>query len=103
MKQRLLLMVLSLGMCGIMGFAQEKEYKVGEDGFEWYKVKRVVNGEKRYGAEDRYGNMIVPTEYTSMYYRSNNNPLLTGFGPEKGKYRAWYSKSGKCIVPYSRG
>ena len=124
MKQRLLLMVLALGMCSISVSAQQKkrtpvkkttttakpatpttskEYKVGNDGFEWYKVKKVVNGEERYGAEDRYGNMIVPTEYSGMWYRSDDNPILTGFGPSKGEYKAWYSKSGKCIVPYSRG
>ena len=104
MKQKvLLLLVLALGMCGTAGFAQEKEYKVGEDGFEWYKVSRTVNGQEKYGAEDRYGNMIVPVEYDFMFYSSDDNPLLTGFKPKKGKFQAWYSKSGKCVIPYSRG
>ena len=105
MKQKvLLLLVLALGMCGTAGFAQEKEYQVGKwDGFEWYEVSRTVNGQKKYGAEDRYGNMIVPVEYDFMFYSSDDNPLLTGFKPEKGKFEAWYSKSGKCVIPYSRG
>lgn len=102
MKQKLL-MILALEIFCAMGFAQEKEYQVENDGFEWYKVKKVVNGETKYGAEDRYGNMIVPTEYSRMWYCSDDNPIKTGFGPRKGKYKAWYSKSGKCIVPYSRG
>lgn len=117
MKQKvLLLLVLTLGMYSINGSAQtnqkasmqttpkeSREYKVGIDGFEWYKVARTVNGQKKYGAEDRYGNMIVPTEYDFMYYRSDGNPLLTGFMPEKGECKAWYSKSGKCVIPYTRG
>ncbi len=104
MKQKvLLLLVLALGMCGTAGIAQEKEYKVEDDGFEWYKVTRTVNGQKKYGAEDRNGNMIVPTEYDRIWYRSDENPLLEGFGPLKGGFRAWYSKSGKCVIPYSRG
>ena len=104
MKQKLLLMVLALGMFGMSLNAQtKKEYQVGDDGFEWYEVKKVVNGQTKYGAEDRYGNMIVPTEYDLMWYRSNSNPLKTGFCPLKGKFWAWYSKSGKCIIPYSRG
>lgn len=103
MKKNVLLIVLSLVMFSTMGIAQEKEYQVADDGFEWYKIKRSVNGEMKYGAEDRYGNMIVPTEYSDMWFRNDNNPILTGFGPKKGKYRAWYNKSGKCIVPFSRG
>ena len=104
MKQKvLLLMVLALGMCSTAGFAQEKEYQVGDDGFEWYKMTRTVNGQKKYGAEDRYGNMIVPTEYDNMWYYSDKNPILTGFQPFKGEFKAWYSKSGKCVIPYSRG
>ena len=37
MKQALLIMVLALVMHGITGSAQIKEYKVEDDGFEWYK------------------------------------------------------------------
>lgn len=94
-------MVLALGMCITPGFAQEREYKVVNDGLEWYKVTRKVNGQTKYGAEDRYGNMIVPTEYDYMWYSSNDNPQLTGFGPGKGKFTAWQNKSGKCVIPYS--
>lgn len=101
MMQKFIL-VLAMGMCCTVGLAQEKKYRK-ENGFEWYEVTKRVNGEKRYGVEDRNGNVIVPTEYTQMWYRSDPNPLLEGFGPHKGKYMAWYAKSGECIVPYTRG
>lgn len=102
------LMVLAMVMCSAMGFAQEKEYQVGEDGFEWYKVKKVVNGKQRVGAEDRYGNMIVPAEYVYIDYvdfwsRFFDDPALAGFHAAKQEGDAWYNKGGKCIVPYSRG
>ena len=104
MKQKvLLLMVLALGMCGTTGFAQEKEYEVGDDGFEWYNVKRTVNGQTKYGAEDRYGNMIVPTEYDEIqYYCDKDKPIRNVFIAIKGEYNAIYNKSGRCVIPISR-
>ncbi len=45
LKQTLLLMVLALGMCSDMGFAQKKEYHVEDDGFEWYKLRKYENGQ----------------------------------------------------------
>ena len=97
MKQKLVLMVLALLMCYAMGYAQKKTYMVLDDGFEWYLVEKVVNGKKFFGAEDRYGNMIVPTEYDAFGYS------FYGFFPEKGKYTAFYDRRGRCIVPYTRG
>lgn len=104
MKQKvLLLMVLALVACSITGIAQEKEYQVGNDGYEWYKIKHTVNGQTKYGAEDRNGNMIVPIEYDGVSYIPDDNPLCTGFLAVKDGGVGWYNKSGKCVIPYSRG
>lgn len=84
---------------------ESRQYQVENDGFEWYQVKRTVNGQTKYGAEDRNGNMIIPTEYDLIWYPPfcADFPQLTGFEVHKGEIRAWYSKSGKCIIPYTRG
>ena len=104
--------MLALGMCGTAGFAQEKEHQVDpDDGFEWYEVTKTVNGEKKHGAEDRYGNLIVPTKYEELIYMpeiENNRPIVkSGFigyiGYRKEQIAAWYNKNGKCIIPESRG
>lgn len=55
MKQTLFIVVLVIGIYNVKGSAQEKNYKVEDDGFEWYEIERVVNGEIKCGAEDRYG------------------------------------------------
>lgn len=102
MKQKvLLLMVLALGICSINLNAQTKEYKVEDDGFKWNLVWD-ENGERKYGAEDSYGNMIIPKEYSYVSYSSDRNPILTGFLCRKGDYYAWYSVNGQCIIPYTR-
>ena len=98
-KKVLLLTVLALVVCSTTGIAQEKEYQVGNDGYEWYKVKRIDNGQTKYGAEDRYGNMIVPIEYDAISYIWVEP---TGFLSKKESFWAWYNKSGKCIIPYTR-
>lgn len=125
MKRTLLLMMLALGMCSINVNAQTKkpatknttqkeatkpipkdsrEYQVGDDGFEWYKVCK--NG--KWGAEDRNGNTIVPAEYDGIMYDVGcytcvgYSPVQAGFYVRKGGHRGWYNKSGKCVIPYSR-
>ncbi len=64
MKQTLLLMVLALGMCSTIGFAQEKKYHVEDDGFEWY----LISQDGTEGAQDKYGRTILPVEYKSIFY-----------------------------------
>ncbi len=117
MKQTLLLMMLALGMCNINVSAQTKkpvrkpttqtkqkanpipkdsrEYQVGDDGFEWYKVCK--NG--KYGAEDRNGNILVPTEYNKIEYQDF---LGKGFYAKNGEYYSFYDPNGRCVIPFSR-
>ncbi len=107
MKQKvLLLMALALGMCSICADAQtEREFEVGKDGFEYYFIKKKdVNGNRKYGAEDRNGNVIIPTEYDLIHYSSyaGVDPILSGFKVWKGDYQGWYNRNGKCVIPYSR-
>ena len=119
MKQTFFIMALALGMCSINGSAQtnksvmkatasvpkdSREYQVGNDGFEWYKVCK--NG--KWGAEDRNGNVLVPMEYNGISYDAfNYNEILTtangpGFKAYKDAYISYYLKTGKCIIPYTR-
>ena len=102
MNQRLLLALLALEMFASPVFAQEKEYQIESDGYEWYRVKRTVNDQTKYGVEDRYGNMIIPVEYEGVYYPGGLDQIETGFFVSKGDYYGWYNKSGKCIIPYTR-
>lgn len=124
MKQIIIILVLSLGMCSINVSAQTKkpvrktntqmkakaklipkdsrEYQVEDDGFEWYKVCK--NG--KYGAESRDGKLIIPTEYEYVYYHSETSNSFyrypayfkVGLGGSMGAY----SVLGKCIIPITR-
>jgi len=72
MKKKVLLMiVLALGLCGNKSLAQEevkKEYYVEDDGFEWYSLYLYEDGKSKVGAEDRYGNTIVPLMFDGCHY-----------------------------------
>lgn len=110
MKQKILmLIIIAHGMGFASCFAQEKEYKLEKDGFEWYKISKISNGKKVYGAQDRNGNVIVPTEYDHIFYDDllygvgGVTPIEFGFRPSKDGYEAWFNKSGKCIIPFSKG
>lgn len=77
MKQTFLLMVLALGMCCINVSAQVngEQYRVEEDGFEWY----YVYSDKGYvGAKDKYGNTLIPTTYGDVYYHEGYDGLDIG-------------------------
>ena len=65
MRQVLFLMVLAFGMCSAIGFAQKKEYKVEDDGFEWYLI---LGQDFKQGAQDKYGNRIISAEFSSIIY-----------------------------------
>ena len=92
MKQRLLMMVLALGMLSINGSAQTKkrtpqvkrttttttkpatttttkERQVGSDGYIWYRLKKG----NLYGAQDIEGRVIIPIKYTEVEYNSGTD------------------------------
>ena len=117
MKQTLLLM-LALGMYSINVSAQtkkrtpvkkttttrtkssaatsKKEYRVELDGFEWYKVCK--NG--KYGAEDRNGTLLIPTEYNYVYYGGVYSHYFV-VGNKEG-FIGVYTPQGNCIMPITR-
>lgn len=118
----LLLIMLTLGMVSINVSAQTKtpvrkttaqtkpnpipkdsrDYQVGDDGFEWYKVCK--NG--KYGAESRDGKLIIPTEYKSVYYHAETSNSAhrypAHFKVSLGESEGAYSVLGKCIIPITR-
>ena len=123
MKQSLLLMLLALGIYCINGNAQTKkpvrktttqvsksnnlpkdsrEYQVGKDGFEWYKVCK----KGKWGAEDRIGNVLVPCEYDKIEYQEYQDyrdmTIGCGFVVVMGQYYGYYSREGKCVIPYTK-
>ena len=68
MKQFLILCALIL--MPLLATAQKKEYKVEDDGFEWYKIEQTVGGKSREGAQDKYGNTIVSPQYYIISYKN---------------------------------
>ena len=114
MKQKVLLVVFALGMCGISANTQtrqsvrkntssaktlnknSREYKIEHDGFEWYLICK--NG--KYGAESRNGSIIIPTEYTDVRYCTQGD--YEYFNVKMGGYDGIYDLNGKCIIPYTR-
>lgn len=64
-KPSLLIATICLLLCHFTVYAEiKKEYKVGDDGFEWYLITE--NGKQ--GAQDRNGNMLIPTEYKEVFF-----------------------------------
>ena len=124
MKQKTILIVLALCMCTIgvdninaqtkkpvkrtttqvrkassstkPASKNSREYKVENDGFEWYLVCK--NG--KYGAESRDGKEIVPSEYQDVHYGSMGKDSF--FYVEMNNSNGLYDTTGKCIIPYSR-
>lgn len=110
MKQRLLLVVLTLCLCCIQVNAQPKsvpedsrELKVGKDGFEWYRVCK----DGKFGVEDKDGKIIIPCEFQKIRYRSSvkigSSYTCAGFETHAGGSKGLYSIEGKCIIPNTRG
>jgi len=126
MKQKvILLMILALGMCfnNVDGQTKKpvrktttqtkdkpspivkdsREYQIGEDGFEWYKVCK--NG--KYGAEDKSGNIMVPIEYDQIdynYYDTSRGMCYAGagFSARIKNFYSYYLRNGKCVIPFTR-
>ena len=91
MKQTFLLIVLTLGMCSINVSAQKKKYKIEDDGFEWYKIFDYKNGEDKEGAQDKYGNSIIPLQkdisvlyYNGFFCIHNRTTELQGVTDKQG-------------------
>ena len=61
------MIMLALGMFSIYAKAQKKEYKVENDGFEWYKISE----NRKEGALDKHGNVIIKAEYFEIDYLGN--------------------------------
>lgn len=102
MKQKLLMMMLALGMCSIGVNAQKREHKVEKDGFEWYEI---ADKDWHYGAENVNGGMIIPYGNYYIRYNSYNNLkhfLLSTKNTEGETEYGVYNIRGKEIIPLSR-
>lgn len=91
---RNLLCVVLLFVAVVSTNAQTREYKIEDDGFEWYKVGH--NG--KFGAQDRNGNLLIPTEYDNVWYSCKG--LVVSIN--NSQFKGLYSKQGRCILPISR-
>ena len=122
MIRKLLMLVLAMVMCSMNMSAQTKkparkattqtkskakpvpknsrEYQVGKDGFEWYKVCK--NG--KYGAEDRNGKLLIPNEYNEIcYYDWLDIPGYFWVKTNRqGMGEGMYSQRGECIIPMTK-
>lgn len=61
MKKYIIMLVT---LVSLSAFGQSKIYQIEDDGFEWYLTKE---GNKC-GAQDKYGNLLIPTEYKSVQW-----------------------------------
>lgn len=104
MKQKLLLMVLVLGLFCINVSAQTKEYKVADDGFEWYLVESRDKATYMdyYGAQDKYGNTIISTIYNQLFYFNGFFNVRKGNGSNNEKWGIM-DIQGNLIVPIEYG
>lgn len=122
MIRKLGLIVLALVMCSMNMSAQTKkparkattqtkskakpvpknsrEYQVGRDGFEWYKVCR----QGKYGAESRDGKLLIPCEYEKIsYYDFLDIPGYFWVKTNRqGMGEGMYSQRGECVIPVTR-
>lgn len=103
MKQKLLLMMLVLGMCSISVAQINKELQVGDDGFKWYKT----SNDGKEGAEDMNGNTIVPCEYWMISYEGTQYDFYpkwfkVSFEEDSEWFRGAYTVNGRYIIPTSR-
>lgn len=97
MKQKLLLMVLALGMSSICVAQMTKVLQVGDDGFKWYKT----SNDGKEGAEDMNGSTIVPCEYAWIMYIGSYDWQPKWFCVADESEGA-YTTNGRCIIPTSR-
>ena len=119
MKQTLLLLVLALGMFCINMDAQTKKQsatkrttmrrstnsqqggqimkfrQVGEDGYVWYKMKKV----NLCGVRDSEGNNIIPIKYSFVDYRVSEYTGTHFFYVADGEYKGAYTREGTCVIP----
>ncbi len=101
MKQKLLLLVLTLGMFSLNSNAQNKELQKADDGFEWYLVSQ--NG--KYGATDVNGKTLIPVEYDKCAYQPMSDPKKYGVGCFKVKkedFIGCYTVEGENVIPVTK-
>lgn len=88
-------------------------YEVEDDGFEWYELS---NGYCNHGAQDRYGNLLIPIQeqqfvyYINGYFeisRTNADKELRGLVNKEGylvvpiEYRSvGFMKENDCVIPF---
>lgn len=98
----------------------KNEYKLEDDGFEWYEISDT--GTRKKGVQDLQGNQIVPVKFDEvqyveeikyegrilkpahfrgMIYAGIKNPCWPDENL-KVYYKAMYTPNGKCIVPIER-
>ena len=113
MKQRLLMMVLALGMLSINGSAQTKkrtpvkrttttttnpatttttkERQVGSDGYIWYRLKKG----NLYGAQDIEGRQIIPVKYNRVEYKTGT---IRYFTVKANDFEGVYTRKGTLVI-----
>ncbi|MBQ5873926.1 MAG: hypothetical protein IIW58_07270 [Bacteroidales bacterium] len=72
----------------------EKEYKVEDDGFTWYKLSKEVNGKSKYGIANSSGTTLISTKYDMVYWDTDDKY----FRVKNNGYDGAVSKSGTVII-----
>lgn len=79
-------------------YAQTKELRIEEDGFEWFLVSN--NG--KLGAMSNSGNNLIDVSYDSIKYIGPYYKYIGGFDVEINGEHGFYDIYGKCIIPATR-
>lgn len=89
-----LIILLALASCNLI--AQTKEFRIEDDGFEWYLVS--LNG--KYGALDYKGENLLPICFDNIEYTPGNK--YRGFEAKIGVYAGFYKIDGQCVISPER-
>ena len=106
--KRLLFLVMAICLVSGVNAQRVRKHKIEEDGFEWYQI---VIDNKKCGAEDKYGNTIIPTIYTLVDYATfcglyETHKYFMVANWEQATDKTTYgihNRKGECIIPISRG
>lgn len=72
----------------------EKEYKVEDDGFTWYKLRKNVNRVWKFGIANSSGTTLISPKYDLVYWSTDDKCFYV----ENNGYEGAVSKTGKVII-----
>lgn len=78
----------------------QREYKIEDDGYKWYKLKKIIKGKTHYGIANNDKTTILTPEYGWVSYRKKDKEFCVNSA--NGEYQGIFSLEGKWIIPLTR-